>query len=607
MLPDRMNNPNWPLPADYWDLDADGQRQARVNACSSWYDLSRPSELITDPEAFITGFRFWKLWYRMGWSGNKAKYADPTPQMHWDWVELMARNPLLGLTCFRGSGKTFLFGEEIPEFVITTRPYSPVQYTSSTEPLTDKQIRAVRFDIENNPLIRGDWPDIVPGKGSSLIWRNEAFELANGSSFYGISAESAQRGLTQNSLRSILQLLDDWEKDSDMNNENARGRNRHFLLNVFFPCADPRARRVWTNTLIDERALSYQLLQKKEDVFKPWTCVKKYQNIWYVDESGEYQSWWETRFSVDTIRAMKGDHVQEGTVAYDPESFASEFLNDPTARKKPAFHYQENLHSYEWRGSPENPVIVPRRKDLCNVLLGELKTQAKIVIAVDFSLGATRESDLSAICTSAFVPQDNMMICLECWMDRKPPSEVMAEVYRQGEFWGATVLVVEQSVFDKVLNDQIQSELDRRRDNGLYAPALYIIKRGGGPSKGTRMLGLSWRFSEGKILLPLGGTQPASWGRGSPELIEQIQALRADGTSHNFDDAVDALEMTQAGAGAAYAPPGTKKEDPLEPVRKALDRGVRIAVPDAIPGNLYQMINDLDSVGTGNILLYDPD
>lgn len=606
MLPDRTNNPNWPLPSDYWDLEPDGQQQARINAVSSWYDPDRPYQLIADPEAFVVGFKFFKLWYRMGWVGNKAKYGDEIPQMHWDWVDLMARNPLLGLTCFRGSGKTMLFGEEIPEFCIVTRPHTPVQYTSSTEPLTDKQIRAVRFDIETNELIRRDWPELVPGSGSSLIWRGDAFELTNGSSFYGISAESAQRGATQNSLRSLLQCLDDWEKDSDMDNENARNRNRHFLLNVFFPCADPRAQRVWTNTLIDERALSWQMIRQTEDIFKPWTCVGKYQNIWHVGTDGKYHSWWPGRFSEDRIRTMMGTTTVKGQIAYDAESFASEFMNDPTARKKPAFCWNEDLHGYEWRGSEDEPIIVPRRTNNCKILLKELQATAKCVIAVDFSLGATKESDLSCIAVSYFVPGDNMMIIAETWIDRLPPSEIMKLVYKKGEFWGATVLVLEQTVFEKVLNDQVAGELDARRANGQYAPALHIIKRPGGPSKGTRMLGLSWRFSDGKILVPVGGSLTTDWGRGSPEFIDQLKALRADGTSRNFDDAVDAVEMTQAGAGAAYAPPVARKEEPLEKIQAAMNRGVRIAVPEEIPGNLYEMLNRATFSGPASII-YDPD
>ena len=584
-LPPRQDNPNWPLPMDYGSLTLDGQRKARVALCQSWYDLDQPAELITDPEAFVAAFLFWKEYYRKGWSGNRAKYTDATPPMHNHWVVLFAQHRLMTLTCFRGSGKTFVFGEEIPEFILSTRPHSPIQYTSSTEPNSDKQVRAVKLGLQNNELLIDDFGKFQPERNSGLRWAKEGIEARNGSSYYAISSECTQRGITQLSMRSILQILDDPETEKQVNNERLREEFGYYLFDVFFPCAHPRARRVWPNTLLDERAWAMMAAYKRDYRFKPWYSDSRFQEIWYKDAKGHYHSYWPTRFPVEDVEAMAGEgNAERGIISYGASSFAKEFLNDPTVRDKRAFDFDPDRHTYRWEGDLDKPYI----RDLYTgdkKTLEELSENSTCVMGVDLSLGLTEISDYSTIIV-ARIDRDNVMWLMECWRGRIRPVEVINLALQKGEQWQVEVIGLERVIFEQVLIDMLQDELNRRQMTGEYSPNLHVFKRGGGESKVSRIMRLEFRFTNNLIRIPLGGTLDAEYTSSGGWLIEEIEAFTARGTTR-YDDGLDSVTTCQAIADLGMVPLRKQAPSRLDDIRRIKQTGAHLSFPeDRVPAEL---------------------
>jgi len=611
MLPPREGNPNFPLPPDYHELTSDGARDARLALCRSWWSSSDQRRLITDPDAFYWAFRFWKAWYRKRSKWNQPKYTDRDPPIHSALVRMFARNPLLVVTCFRGAGKTMLFGEEIPEFILLNRPATPIQYTSSTQPLSDKQVRAVKMDLMHNEQILADYGKMKPPPSTGLRWSSDGIELVNQSSMYSISVDSSQRGTTQMSLRSLLQILDDWETDEGVKNHKILAEYENYLFNVFFPCADPRAWRIWTNTLLDERAWAMRALTRSDKRFVTWETCNRFQKVWYLDERGEYQSWWPDRFPVRDLKILQSDgddlgEESKGRLAIGRIAFEQEFLNNPSARGGSAFHINREIHGFCWEGTPDDPVVRELHTNT-STPLRTLLQGARVGVGVDISLGLSKSSDLSAV-VSGLLDTSDRLIVLGAWIDRERPVDVIGRAMRTAEFWRAGVLGVERVVFEQVLVDQLDTEIRNRRRMGLYAPDLFVrVKAGSRETKPQHLLSIQYRFLSRptKILIPADTHIPSHEMFAVPETLwGQLERVQSDGRSSTHDDGPDALVTLHEALFGVVSPPSAPPKESLSTrVLRLREEGVNVGVPDAIPLELLHS----KEIGVPVELFGDPD
>lgn len=539
-LPSQLNNPLFPLPADYPELSEEGQRIARVNVCSSWWDVNQPKRVIADPAAFIIGFRAWKEWYRKGWKGNHQKYTLKSPPMHDKWVRDVAHNPHIIITAFRRSAKTFFFGEELPEFLISTCPHFPLQYTSSTQPLTEKQIRAVRHDLATNELLIRDFGKLQPTRKSGLVWTQEYIELTNGSSMKAVSSDQAQRGTSQASLRPKCGILDDPEIDSHLKNPRLREDWGEWYFQVYSPCFEPWALRIWANTLLDARAWATKAKNKEDERFYHWHSTQ--YDMLYMDEEGKLQSQWPDLISVEDALASAG-RGKKGVMGYGREVFSKEFLNDPTSAAKGAFEYERDRHSYQWVGDTDDTksLLLP---DGRLESYKDLEARSICFIGTDLSLGTSSQSDFSSV-IAARLDDRGILWVLEAWEDRCKPIDALYRALDMGKFWGASTLGIERIAFEQIAIDLLQDEIDARRMRGDYAPDLHVVKRGGGASKETRILGIGYRFRKDLIRIPIAGASPLAFGGGSASLEEQIQYFTETAKSLKYDDHLDSLVLIQ--------------------------------------------------------------
>jgi len=609
VLPRREGNPYFPLPPDYGELTQEGSREARLALCRGWYDPENPTQLISDPEAFYWAFKFWKQYYRKRSKWNRVKYTDKDPPIHDELVRLFTQNTLLVATCFRGAGKTFLFGEEIPEFIITNRPGTAVQYTSSTQPLTDKQIRAVKMDLMHNECIREDYGKLKPAVNSGLKWAAEGIELENQSSFYAISVDSRQRGTTQISLRSILQILDDWETDEGVKNPKTLEEYENYLFDVFFPCADLRAWRIWTNTLLDERAWAMRALTRSDKRFSTWTASRKFQEVWYV-ENGELKSWWPDRFKVSTLKVLQsdGDDLGEesrGMLAIGKLAFDQEYLNNPAARGGSAFGVEKMVHGFRWEGDAARPIVVELATGK-STPLHELVAGGRKAVGVDVSLGLKQSSDLSAIIPGVLTV-DDVLVVTGGWLGREKPVDVIRRAMQTVEFWQSDILGVERTIFEQILVDMLDTEIRMRRRMGLHAPELFVaVKAGSKITKPQRLLSIQYRFTARpvKILIPAETRIQHEMFQVPETLWGQLQRVQSDGNSSTHDDGPDALvTMHEALFGVLQPRKLVQEESILARAERLRQAGVNVALPNAIP--LEEL--HLAEIGVSQDFFSDPD
>lgn len=541
-LPKQENNPFWPLPSDYGELGANAQRKARVALCQSWWSFDDPKKVIVDPEAFIVAFQFFKEYYRKGWQGNQPKYTLKTPDLHNHWIRLAAYNTKLIITSFRRSGKTFLFGEEIPEFMLVTRPHTAIMYTSAAEDLTVKQIRAVRLGIEQNPKIREDF-GALQGK-KPLLWKTEYIELTNGSSFIGLSADQRMRGTTQRSLRPLVQILDDPEFDQRVRNPQLVANFGNFLFDVFFPCAEPWAIRWWTNTLLSVKCWAMKAANKEDSRFTHWHAAR--YDIVGKDDDGNLVSNWPDLFPVEDIKLMMGDG-SKNVVGYGAASFSQEFMNNPIMKHGAAFDFSPSRHGYEWDIKHGRKILrLPAIADEPQTIVDyeDLESRSIAVMGVDLSLGLA-DGDFSGLVVGRLDDRGVFWI-LDVLNIKGRPIDVLHESLRLGERWNVQVIGVERITFEQVAIDAIEEEVNTRRSMNMYCPDFLPIKRGGGPSKGKHILSLQFRFSDQKIRIPIADKlHIMSDPTVIPEFIDQINFFSVEGEPLRYDDLLDAMVHAQ--------------------------------------------------------------
>lgn len=568
--PKTADNPLWPLPKDYEKLPPELKKDARIQAVSSWWDPAQPKNIIADPEAFIIGFRFFKEYYRKGWEGNRQKYILKSPPMHDKWIRDIAYHRHILITGYRSSGKTFVVGEELPEFLILTRPHTPVTYTSAADDLTNKQVRAVRMDLLTNKRIVDDFGIQKPQIGSGKVWAKEQIELRNGSSMTAISAEQRQRGITSLSLRPYFQILDDWEVDKRLRNPELRADAEDWLFEVFFPCAVPWAWRIWTNTLLSIRSWSMQFSEGTEKRSKHWH-ISRYDMLYY-DDGGNLCSSWPDYISVADALASASVGTA-GIIGYGQKVFSKEFMNDPTARTDGAFDFDPDKHGFYWISKDGKRTIKECSTDK-EIDYEDFEGKSFGVVGVDLALG-TVGGDYSAIVATR-LDRSGVLWCLEEYAAREKPVDVLYEALRMAEFWNADILAIERVAFEQIAIDLLQSEIDHRRLEGRYTPEINVVKRGGGEKKEIRILGLQYRFRTDTIKIALKGTYPARFGQGMPGLEEQIIHFSGDSRrSLRYDDLLDALVCCQDTLKhLGVQPESTKRDDPLAELRDQRSLGV---------------------------------
>jgi hypothetical protein len=219
------DSPIFPLPADYYELDLNGQRMARVNAVS----------LGGDPDLEVASWEYFRRYYltppESGW------YADgfvESPPAHAKWVEDWYTHPRLITACPRGTCKTTINLEDILRNLVSRRNWQCALFLSTREFCTDRLGR-VAGQIENNARIIDDFGRLKPKKGSGTWNRGSVLETTTGCKL----AAKPIKGASLGTRPSGLIVLDDVEKSKDqvVNPADERQGFHSFFFNGLLPMA----------------------------------------------------------------------------------------------------------------------------------------------------------------------------------------------------------------------------------------------------------------------------------------------------------------------------------------------------------------------------------
>lgn len=403
-----------------------------------------------------------------------------------------------------------------------------------------RELGTLRYELEHNEAIRALYGDLVTEE-----WRQDEIVTATGVLVKAVGAGDAVRGLKWRSRRPDLAIVDDLENDEQVLSSEQRRKLRLWFSRALLAVGDARR---GLDVVVVGTVLHYDSLLRWLVTSAPgWTrrtyravlswpdaldtLWREWEAVYAADESedkGEARAFYESRRAEMDAGAEVlwpgGDSLYANMLyraQFGPGAHAAEKQNEPR--------------------DAETALIDP---DWIRYWEGQAPAFAQIVTVFDPALGKPT-GDYQAVVTLGRTA-DSLLYVLRADLLRQPLDTVEEHALRAAVQDHASVLVAEDDSMERVRADLHRLCVRRGVVIGLEG-------RKQSKSKRSRLVTLQPLIRQGAI----------RFRRGEQRLlIDQLLALRADGTSVDHDDGPDALEMAKdrlgyvAAHGARQARPG---------------------------------------------------
>lgn len=533
----RENNPNWPLPADYWDLTDEGQKLARINAAS----------LGGRPDLEAAGWHFFReeylvprgpAWYKTGFS--------PSPASHYKWIMDWHKYDLLVHAAPRGTCKTTVNLEDILRKAVT-ESYWECALFLATQRFCGDRLGRLMSEIEHNESIIRDF-----GQLKGKPWnRGSEMGLKNGSRILAQPIKGASLGTRPSGVI----VLDDVEKSDDLvqTPSDLRENFEQFFFNAIYPMARSPGFSIpirIIGTLYNRRMFIYWLYTTDDPRIKEFwkrTLMNVIDLDWKVMDD-EWQDQEKRRLGVAAFNAQ---YMNDPGTAADRVLSIHPELNTYWLEDVDGAAYADPLNSqaicvtHALSGTrrsdsgDEIPVPTIQHRPWADVI-----SNMRRFITVDSSRTTTPTSDFSVVHVMGFEnsPEHrDTLYSLDIWIGRVRPEELLRQIYLMARKWDVGLIGVEAY--------PVQSEFyERARDNlpALYGevksiPRIIPLKFPNKVEKPDKIMQMEWRFRHYRIKLPIDRNHTPGYVR----LFYEIENFTEDMALLDHDDAIDTLSMHQ--------------------------------------------------------------
>lgn len=572
-------NDSYPLPPDYDDLTADGQRLARVNACRQWLlhedDLQARGDNLV---ASVWWFDRYYLWPDDDADFNPLFYDDTpleTPDFHWVLLRQWAAYRMTAAVAPRGSAKSYLNCKDMTLRMLTRPAYSFV-YATSTHPNAREVGERIKRQLIHNQRIADDFsPEydgrIVPRRGEGSF-STEHMILNNGSWLRLLSASSKQRGGRPRRYR-----LDDPEYDPKSSTPMSvlRAYMDELLFKIVIPMVTrPDTGVDWVGTFVSKRHYLWHAMQL-EDTPEGARAKDVRFNRWSrlvipaaIEHEGTLESCWpdmwpatrEERLEKAKTkpRFKEALSLEEIREAIGTGNFNSEYLAKPGDGDSQYFGELGDAQSW-WYEEIDDRLDRPltsstficwhERRDKETVLQKMplpdfLRDYVRTFITVDTSHTASSDSDFKVACLMAVSPQNDLFV-LDLWAKQAQESELVRAIFEMADRWRCPTVHPESIREGVSVYNALQSIVaTRARDMAGVEHLPKIAKLNPGMAeKSDKIAGLQFRFEHGKIKLPLWRRDQLPWRH----LFDQIESFNPEAQDGGLekDDCIDAVAMSQ--------------------------------------------------------------
>jgi hypothetical protein len=519
----REGNEFWPLPPDYPTLTAEGQRLARINACSirdtpenamvAWSTFRELYLLPEEGEGFDPGFYMPPIY--------------PSPTGHYSLVKWLHMFDNIAVEAPRGWAKS-TGKRSILLWKMLTEPRIQVNNILAKDDFVLEDTFRIKMQLEENERIVADFGDQKRDRGSGL-WTGHALTLQNGTIYRAVPIEGKLRG-----LRGYV-FLDDVEYDEGgpRSSEKLEALKER-IIKVMLPMMDAGCKIVILGTYLGQRSFLYHVVGTDEDArFKSveqggdWFKV----HIPAEDESGKNA--WAAKYTRDFLDRKRR------TMGY--AAYAQEYLGVCMSEEDAIFRLSEGVeysvgddHNFQTPLASTTPITYNGEEvGPFNETVGRMTR----VIVVDSATSLKTSADYSAVVVGGLDSKQRLWV-LDAWQGRVLAPNLAEQVFRMAEKWRVNVVAVEAFGPYVEIFRIIRQHFHNRHTDDAWIPQVIEYRPPASYSKEDRILSMAWRFDQRKVALPayLANTSPHV-----RELYRQIAHFTPDGRNLRHDDLIDAM------------------------------------------------------------------
>jgi len=446
------------------------------------------------------------------------------------------RNARVAIVAPRGHAKSTIISLAYPLWCVLYGKETFVLVVSNISDQAILRLNDIKKELETNPLLLSDFPEICGGK-KPKPWRRNRILLANGAMISAYGAEQEIRGVKNGKERPGLIICDDLENLEQVREEQQREKCKSWFAGTLMNAGHPA-----TNFVVTGNALHYDSLLANllDPLRNPGWTAKKYKAIEkFSDHSELWQQWSsifrglsefeeetgpeaaEAYFKDNRKIMLKGTRVlwQQREDYYSlmamlerdgAATFYREKQNEPLDPDTCIFR-EENFHYWDrkYENSPQ--------------LIQSLGNNVRFSAACDPSMGKGKRSDYSAIIVIAQDKRDRVHYVISADITRRTPDQTIEKIIQYCRTYPIARFAFEKNQFQEIMLDNLTK---RAQSEGVSFNKRPITSKA---NKQARIEGLETLVTQGQIV----------FSHRHKILLDQLRQF----PHGKHDDGPDALEM----------------------------------------------------------------
>lgn len=383
------------------------------------------------------------------------------------------RHARLAIAAPRGHAKSTIIALVYPLWCVLYGKETFVLIVSNTADQANQRLNDIKQQLETNPLLLSDFPEICKGK-KKAPWRNNRILLANGAMISAYGAGQQLRGVRKGKDRPGLIICDDLENLEQVREEQQREKLRSWFTSTLLNAGHPGTNVVVTGNVLHHDSLLANLL---DPLHHPGWIARKYKAIERFSDHEELWQRWSSVFrglskfdeetGPDAAKAFYAAHrnaMLKGTKVLWPQRedyhslmtmlecdgtvpFYREKQNDPMDPDACVFR-EENIRY--WDDTHENP----------QQLIRSLGKNCRVFGACDPSMGKGKRSDYSAIIITAKDKRDGVNYVIAADIARRTPDDTIKKIIEYSRMYPIVRFAFEKNQFQEVMLDNLTRQAE---------------------------------------------------------------------------------------------------------------------------------------------------
>ncbi len=469
----------------------------------------------------------------------------PDAAFHHDICQILSdmtfnRGAKVALAAPRGFAKSTIITLQYSLYCICHKIEPFILVMASTNDQVENYLRDIKRELESNPLLIQDFPDVceIGAKPGPPRWTKDQIITRNGVNVQVLSVNQQVRGRKYGEFRPSLILLDDIESDDSLRNPDNFYKLQDRVTKSIIYSGTSVTNVVYAGTIHHHASLLAQFTST--DQFPGW--IKRiYRSVISWSEHPELWEQWvkiyhrqeqhngkdgpeaaKEYFEENRVAMLQGTQVlwpenkdfyslmvereQLGSISFDSE------MQNQALNPRDCFFNLAELHYWddEYRSEDE--------------LLRTLDKHVLIFGSCDPSMGKqNKHADYSAILSGALDTEKNIIYILDCDVGRKKPDRIISDIIAYHSRRKYQKFGFESNQFQEYVANILEQ---KARETGEHLNV-------------EQLKNLTNKQARIESLQPLVKNGTIRFSRKHLMLLEQLKFYPKGA----FDDAIDGLEM----------------------------------------------------------------